>query len=152
MNALDQIVSDIAAYHPSADLELVRRAYDFAAKAHHGQTRKSGEPYVTHPLAVASIISELKLDIAFIRDAVESNEAAAIVGAIISIANSLNLEVVAEGVETQAQCDFLVESGCTTMQGYLLSRPVTGDAITELLRRGSSRAISEPDVAMPQAQ
>jgi GTP pyrophosphokinase len=64
MNQLDQILSDIAAYHPAADLELVRRAYDFAAAAHAGQTRKSGEPYVTHPLSVASIIAELKLDTA----------------------------------------------------------------------------------------
>lgn len=92
-------------------------------------------------------LRKLKLDIAFIRDAVESNEAAAIVTAIISIANSLNLEVVAEGVETQAQCDFLVASGCTTMQGYLLSRPVTGQAIAELLRSGRSPANGEPDIA-----
>ena len=88
-------------------------------------------------------LRKLKLDIAFIRDAVESDEAAAIVAAIISIANSLKLDVVAEGVETQAQCDFLVESGCTTMQGYLLSRPVTGQAIAELLRGGRSCAIGE---------
>ena len=88
-------------------------------------------------------LRKLKLDIAFIRDAVESDEAAAIVAAIISIANSLKLDVVAEGVETQAQCDFLVENGCTTMQGYLLSRPVTGQAIAELLRGGRSCAVGE---------
>jgi diguanylate cyclase (GGDEF)-like protein len=92
-------------------------------------------------------LRKLKLDIAFIRDVVESDEAAAIVAAIISIANSLKLDVVAEGVETQAQCDFLVESGCTTMQGYLLSRPVTGQAIAELLRGGRSCAGGERDTA-----
>ena len=97
-------------------------------------------------------LRKLKLDIAFIRDAVESNEAAAIVAAIISIANSLNLEVVAEGVETQAQCDFLVASGCTTMQGYLLSRPVTGQAIAELLRGGGYRSIREPEGATAKPQ
>ena len=80
MNQLDQVLSDIAAYHPSADLDLVRRAYDFAAKAHAGQTRKSGEPYVTHPLAVAHVITELKLDTASIcagllHDAVEDTSA-----------------------------------------------------------------------------
>jgi GTP diphosphokinase / guanosine-3',5'-bis(diphosphate) 3'-diphosphatase len=80
MNHLDRIISDIAAYHPSADLELVRRAYDFAAAAHAGQTRKSGEPYVTHPLSVASIISELKLDTAsvcagLLHDCVEDTSA-----------------------------------------------------------------------------
>src|SRR3954467_10218365 len=64
MNHLDQILSEVAGYHPSADLQMVRRAYQFAAEAHDGQTRKSGDPYVTHPLAVAHIIAELKLDVA----------------------------------------------------------------------------------------
>ncbi|HTM23331.1 MAG TPA: RelA/SpoT family protein, partial [Kofleriaceae bacterium] len=55
---------------------VVRRAYDFAAKAHAGQTRRSGDPYVTHPLSVAGIITELKLDVAsvcagLLHDAVE---------------------------------------------------------------------------------
>ena len=97
-------------------------------------------------------LRKLKLDIAFIRDAVESDEAAAIVAAIISIANSLKLDVVAEGVETQAQCDFLVASGCTTMQGYLLSRPVTGQAIAELMRGGRPCAIVERDTASLEMQ
>ena len=97
-------------------------------------------------------LRKLKLDIAFIRDAVESEEAAAIVAAIISIANSLKLDVVAEGVETQAQCDFLVDSGCTTMQGYLLSRPVTGQAIAELLRSGHPCASGERDSVSLQLQ
>ena len=64
MHQLDQILSEVAGYYPSADLPLVRRAYQFAAQAHDGQTRKSGDPYVTHPLAVAQIIAELKLDVA----------------------------------------------------------------------------------------
>src|ERR1044072_724374 len=64
MHQLDQILSEVAGYHPSADLTLIRRAYRFAAQAHHGQTRKSGDPYVTHPLSVARIIAELKLDVA----------------------------------------------------------------------------------------
>ena len=61
--SFEQILSRIAAYDPNADLDVVRRAYDFAAKAHEGQTRKSGDPYVSHPLAVAEIITELKLDV-----------------------------------------------------------------------------------------
>jgi len=64
MHQLDQILSEVAGYHPSADLPLIRRAYQFAAQAHDGQTRKSGDPYVTHPIAVAQIIAELKLDVA----------------------------------------------------------------------------------------
>jgi guanosine-3',5'-bis(diphosphate) 3'-pyrophosphohydrolase len=64
MPQLDQLISELASYHPQADLSLVRRAYQFAAEAHEGQTRKSGDPYVTHPLSVAGIIAELKLDVA----------------------------------------------------------------------------------------
>ena len=63
MHQLDQIVTEVAGYDPNADLALVRRAYEFAAQAHEGQTRKSGDPYVTHPLSVARIIAELKLDV-----------------------------------------------------------------------------------------
>jgi GTP pyrophosphokinase len=80
MQSLEQLTAAIAAYHPSADLDIVRRAYAFAAAAHAGQTRKSGEPYVTHPLSVAHVISELKLDVAsvcagLLHDAVEDTSA-----------------------------------------------------------------------------
>src|SRR5215207_8141651 len=80
MHQLDQILSEVAGYYPSADLPLVRRAYQFAAQAHDGQTRKSGDPYVTHPLAVARIIAELKLDVAsvcagLLHDCVEDTSA-----------------------------------------------------------------------------
>ena len=66
MQPLDQLITGLATYHPGADTELVRRAYAFAVAAHEGQTRKSGDPYVTHPLAVAQVITELKLDVASI--------------------------------------------------------------------------------------
>ncbi len=61
--SFEQILSSIAAYDPNADLDVVRRASAFAAKAHEGQTRRAGDPYVTHPLSVAGIIAELKLDV-----------------------------------------------------------------------------------------
>ena len=47
---------------PDADVELIRRAYDVAASWHQGQTRKSGDPYITHPLAVATILAETGAD------------------------------------------------------------------------------------------
>jgi GTP pyrophosphokinase len=80
MHQLDQILSELAGYFPSADVPMVRRAYQFAAQAHDGQTRKSGDPYVTHPLAVAQIIAELKLDVAsvcagLLHDCVEDTSA-----------------------------------------------------------------------------
>src|SRR5512147_840624 len=63
MHQLDQILSDVAGYYPTADLPLVRRAYQFAAEAHEGQTRRSGDPYVVHPLSVTAIIADLRLDV-----------------------------------------------------------------------------------------
>ncbi|MBR3570524.1 MAG: bifunctional (p)ppGpp synthetase/guanosine-3',5'-bis(diphosphate) 3'-pyrophosphohydrolase [Oscillibacter sp.] len=49
-------------YNPQADFDLIRRAYEYARKEHNGQLRKSGEPYIIHPIAVAQIIAGLKLD------------------------------------------------------------------------------------------
>lgn len=52
----------VCGYHPSADLSLIEKAYDIASKAHTGQLRKSGEPYIIHPLCVCIILAELELD------------------------------------------------------------------------------------------
>src|SRR5262245_35312752 len=60
---LQDLLTKIQAYHPAADLGQVERAYAFAAKAHDGQLRRSGDPYVIHPLGVAHTIAELKLDV-----------------------------------------------------------------------------------------
>ena len=78
---------------------------------------------------------KLKLDHTFTADASQSDQGAAIARAIIAMAQSLNLTVVAEGVETQQQIETLSAMGCTTMQGYLLSRPLTVGAMSELLHR-----------------
>ena len=52
----------VQAYHPAADVDLIRRAYVFSARAHQGQLRKSGEPYVTHPLEVSGLLADMRLD------------------------------------------------------------------------------------------
>ena len=52
-----------ASYLPADQLPLLRRAWEVGAAAHHGQTRKSGEPYITHPVAVAQVLAELGLDV-----------------------------------------------------------------------------------------
>ena len=58
----EEITEKVEAYQPDADLELLRRAYIFSAMEHRGQVRRSGEPYLTHPLEVANILADLKLD------------------------------------------------------------------------------------------
>jgi GTP diphosphokinase / guanosine-3',5'-bis(diphosphate) 3'-diphosphatase len=64
MLALDTLLDRVQIYHPTADLEAIRKAYDFAEVAHRPQKRRSGEPYFTHPASVAGIITDLKLDTA----------------------------------------------------------------------------------------
>ena len=60
---LDQLLDRIRSYAADADLGLVRKAYDFSAKAHEGQLRRSGEPYLQHPIAVAGVLTSLKADV-----------------------------------------------------------------------------------------
>ncbi len=80
-------------------------------------------------------LDTLKIDRSFVTDSTMDPESAAITIAIIMMAHSLELDVVAEGVETEEQLGFLREHGCDVMQGYLLSRPLTAEAFTELLQR-----------------
>jgi EAL domain-containing protein (putative c-di-GMP-specific phosphodiesterase class I) len=78
-------------------------------------------------------ISTLKIDQSFVRDVAIDRDDAAIVDAIIQMAHSLRLEVVAEGVESEAQLEFLRRHGCDYAQGHLFGDPVTADEFCELL-------------------
>jgi diguanylate cyclase (GGDEF)-like protein/PAS domain S-box-containing protein len=78
-------------------------------------------------------ISRLKIDKSFISDLADNPDDQAIAMAVISLAHKLNLRVIAEGVETGEQRDFLRANDCDEMQGYLFSRPVAADAIAALL-------------------
>ncbi|AJE03697.1 RelA/SpoT family protein [Geobacter pickeringii] len=62
MIRLNDILDKVAAYNPAADLDLVRKAYVYCAKVHQGQTRLSGEPYLVHPMEVAGVLADLRLD------------------------------------------------------------------------------------------
>lgn len=57
-----KLIDTIRSYHPSTDLSMIEKAYHLADKAHQGQLRKSGEPYIIHPICVAIILAELELD------------------------------------------------------------------------------------------
>ena len=57
-----ELIKKILTYHPSTDISMIEKAYKVASKAHEGQLRKSGEPYIMHPLCVAIILAELELD------------------------------------------------------------------------------------------
>ena len=75
----------------------------------------------------------LKIDMRFLQDLETSDRAANIVGSVIEMSRKLDIEVVAEGVETKGQRDFLMENGCDSIQGYYYSRPLPIDEFLKLL-------------------
>jgi diguanylate cyclase (GGDEF)-like protein/PAS domain S-box-containing protein len=77
-------------------------------------------------------LEELKIDKSFVRDITTDNSDKAIVSTIISMAHILGLQVIAEGVETQEQRQYLLDSGCTRFQGYLFGKPVPIEQFAEL--------------------
>lgn len=79
-------------------------------------------------------IDVLKIDQSFVRDLVLDSDDAAIVSAILALGKSLRLKVVAEGVETGDQLEFLRRGGCDELQGYFFSRPLSVEAFTQLLK------------------
>lgn len=80
--------------------------------------------------------TELKIDRGFVRDLAHDTEDAAIVSAIVALGRSLNLSVVAEGVETTEQKSFLTALGCHSLQGYLLGKPMRADALDQFMQPG----------------
>ncbi|MBN4842126.1 EAL domain-containing protein, partial [Citrobacter braakii] len=74
-------------------------------------------------------IDELKIDRSFIRDLGVTPQRAAVVGAIVALARTLSLRVVAEGVDTLGQLEALLDLGCDSAQGYLMARPMAAEAL-----------------------
>jgi len=92
-------------------------------------------------------IDALKIDHAFIRDVTTNPEDAAIALAIIGLAHGLKLKVVAEGVETEGQLNFLSMHACDEMQGYYFSRPVPPSECEAMLREGRRLSLSTNEAA-----
>lgn len=91
-------------------------------------------------------IDTLKIDRSFVRDVPQNVQDRAIAEAIISMGTTLGVKVVAEGVETVEQYEFLKERGCHEVQGYLFGKPCHPDALTDLIARGAGFTRSDRPV------
>ena len=148
---LDQVVKDnLARYNvipERLELELTESVL-IETTQRHGETfnrlRKSGvrlaiddfgTGYSSLDYLRSFRVSRLKIDQRFIKDVTTSADDAAIVRATIGLAHELGIEVVAEGVETAGQRDFLIAAGCKVAQGYYFGSPVPTVATSDLLRQ-----------------
>ncbi len=112
-----------------ANLDLLQR---FQSAGIHLSIDDFGTGYSSMSYLKRFPIDQLKIDRSFVGDV--PGDGSAIATAIIAMAHSLSLTVVAEGVETQAQVDFLRQAGCDIMQGFFLARPMPVAELTALLR------------------
>jgi EAL domain-containing protein (putative c-di-GMP-specific phosphodiesterase class I) len=85
-------------------------------------------------------LDQLKIDRSFVQDVLINADDAAIARTIVALADNLRLGVIAEGVETEAQRDFLAASGCHAYQGYFFSRPLPLEAFEALVKRACAEA------------
>jgi EAL domain-containing protein (putative c-di-GMP-specific phosphodiesterase class I) len=88
-------------------------------------------------------LDKLKIDQSFVRELVTDSYDAAIITALVALGHGLNLEVIAEGVETEEQLAFLHSIKCDAMQGYLLSRPLPAQEATNLFINKTTMGVIE---------
>ena len=81
-------------------------------------------------------LDKLKIDQSFVKDLNSSEEDSAIAKAVIGLAKSLNLKIIAEGVETKEQRDFLLENCCDNIQGYFYCKPIPANQMRDFLVAG----------------
>lgn len=116
---IDDIVERVKTYNPNADVELIRRAYSFAAEVHEGQLRLSGEPYINHPLETSNILTTLEMDVksicaSLLHDVLEDSSVTR-----EQLAKSFDEEIASlvDGVTKLKLADFESRSGDATLEG-----------------------------------
>jgi EAL domain-containing protein (putative c-di-GMP-specific phosphodiesterase class I) len=82
-------------------------------------------------------VDRIKIDRSFIKDVTTSEDAAVVAATIVKLAHSLRLQVVAEGVETRAQADFVRDTGCAFVQGFFYGEPIAAAMIPGLIKESA---------------
>jgi diguanylate cyclase (GGDEF)-like protein len=141
-----EVTETVAMRNPLTTIETLRRLTELGVKA---SIDDFGTGYSSLLYLKRLPASELKIDRAFVKDMRAGNEDAMIVSAIIALGKALGLEIVAEGVETKEQQEFLTGLGCETLQGFLFDRPMTTEQIRE--RTWKSRPVLSAIAADPGA-
>ena len=95
-----------------------------------------GTGYSSLPYLKRLPLDRLKIDQSFVKELGQNSESEAIVTAMIKLAESMDIELLAEGVETTAARDFLLQQGCHIMQGFLFGKPKQADAWNDQIRAG----------------
>jgi diguanylate cyclase (GGDEF)-like protein len=140
-----QLTCEITESLAMSDTRATRRTFErLRAAGVHVSIDDFGTGYSSLAYLRQLPAKELKIDRSFVMDLETSDDARAIVGAVLQMAHSLGLKVVAEGVETERQRDLLVAAGCDELQGYLFARPMPARALTAWAL-GEGGALHSPD-------
>lgn len=135
-----QLMCEITESSAMDDIEISQRAFDGLA---HIGVFLSIDDFGTGHSSLSYLrqlpARQLKIDRSFVRDLEASDDARAIVGAVVQLAHALGLRVVAEGVETEAQRDILLGLGCDELQGYFFAEPMAADALPDWVRENQSQ-------------
>ncbi|MBV9557879.1 MAG: EAL domain-containing protein, partial [Pseudolabrys sp.] len=130
-----EITEGVLMQEPSRGLALLRRLKGLGVRV---AMDDFGTGYSSLSYLQSFPFDKIKIDKSFIAHVAERSQSAAIVRAVIGLAHGLGLPVLAEGVETEEQLEFLRAAGCDNVQGYLIGRPKPIEGYAELLGRPSA--------------
>lgn len=137
-----EITESVIMQNPDFTIQILN---DVQTKGIHISVDDFGTGYSSLAHLKRFSVNTLKIDKSFVRD-VESNQTdAAITTAIIAMGNSLNLRVIAEGVETVGQYTFLQEAMCDEVQGYLVSKPIAAEKVADFIKKRGWRGGNSKD-------
>jgi diguanylate cyclase len=128
-----EITESTAMHDPNASMNILQKLHKMGVRI---SIDDFGTGYSSLLYLKRLPARELKIDRGFVRQLSPETEDAAIISAIVALGQTLNLEIVAEGVETLAQQEFLTGLGCNSLQGFLLGRPMPPDQLIAAIAEG----------------